>query len=67
MSEEGRNHLLESHLFGDELSEVSGMREKEVESRRQERRRERLPAQGQRLGAVCNRAEQCSVESWVGG
>lgn len=67
-SEECRSHWLESHLFGDELFEALGMREKEVESRRQERRRERLPAsQGQRLGVLCNRAGQWSVESWVGG
>lgn len=67
LSEESRSHLLESHIFGNKLFEASGIREREVESRRQERRRERPPAQGQRLGAMCNRAEKWSAESWVGG
>lgn len=31
---------------------------KEVESRREKRRLKRLPAQGQRLGAMCNRARE---------
>lgn len=53
-SEGRRNHSLEAHLFGDELFGASGMRWEEVESRRQERRRERLPAQGQRLGDMCH-------------
>lgn len=39
------------------------MRQKEVESRD----KRGYQAQGQRLGAMCSRAEQWSVESWVGG
>lgn len=53
-SEVCRSHSLEAHLFGDELFGASEMRWEEVESRRQERRRVRLPAQGQRLGAMCH-------------
>lgn len=39
------------------------MRKKEVESRD----KRGYQAQGQRLGAMCSRAKQWSVESWVGG
>ena len=39
------------------------MREKEVESRD----KRGYQAQGLKLGAMCSRAEQWSVESWVRG